>query len=85
MSLNSKVSIGVGAACILLGAVSLGIGLGIWCTYIGYIFMGIIFILSGISFNIGGRGQKVIRDLRFYFAGVALVFLVIGLVTLLRS
>ena len=33
----SKAYIGLGAAFVLLGAVSLGIGLGIWSTWIGYI------------------------------------------------
>ena len=85
MSINSKASIGVGAAGILSGAILLWKDSGIWGTYIGYIFMGMLFILNGISFNLGGRGQKVIRGLRFGFAGVALVFFVIGLVSLLRS
>lgn len=81
----SKAYIGVGAACILLGAVSLGTGLGIWSTHIGFIFLGLLLILNGITPSLGGRGEKVIRGLRFGFAGVGIVFIVIGLVLLIRS
>ena len=85
MSGTSRAYIGLGAACILLGAVSLGRGLGIWSTYIGYIFLGMLFILNGITPNLGGRGEKVIRGLRFGFAGVSIVFIVIGLALLIWS
>ena len=44
-----KAYIGVGAALILLGAVSLGRGLGIWSTHIGYIFLGMLLTLNGIT------------------------------------
>lgn len=85
MSINSKASIGVGAVGILTGTVLLWKDSGIWGTYIGFIFLGMLLILNGISFNLGGRGEKVIRGLRYGFAGVGLVFFVIGLVSLLRS
>jgi len=52
---------------------------------IGNIFAGMLFILNGISPVLGGRDKKVIRNLRFGFAGVGIVFIVIGLVTLIRS
>ena len=81
----SKAYIGVGAALILLGAVSLARGLGIWSTHIGYIFLGMLFVLDGITSILGVRGQQVIRGLRFGFAGVGIAFLVIGLVLLIRS
>ena len=85
MSGTSKAYIGLGAACILLGAVSLGLGLGIWSAHIGYIFVGMLFTLNGISPSLGGRGEKIIRGLRFGFAGVGIVFIVVGLVLLIRS
>jgi uncharacterized membrane protein len=81
----SKASIGVGAAIIFLGAVALWRYEGIWSTYIGYIVAGMFLILTGISPVLGGRNQKVIRGLRFGLAGVAIVFVVIGLVLLIRS
>jgi len=80
-----KAYIGVGAACILLGAVSLGMGLGIWNTNIGFIFLGMLFSLNGISPSLGGRAEKVIRGLRFGFGGVGIVFFLVGLVPLIRS
>ena len=85
MSGTSKAYIGLGAACILLGAVSLGRGLGIWSSYIGFIFLGMLFVLDGITSILGVRGRKVIRGLRFGFAGVGIAFFVIGLVLLIRS
>ena len=85
MSINSKASIGVGAFGILTGAVSLWIDSGIWGTYIGLIVLGMFLILNGISFNLGGRGQKVIRGLCYGFAGIGLVFIVIGLISLVWS
>jgi hypothetical protein len=85
VSINSKASIGVGAFGILTGAVCLWIDLEIWGTYIGLILLGMFLILDGISFNLGGRGQKVISGLCYGFAGIGLVFLVIGLVSLLWS
>jgi hypothetical protein len=81
----SKASIGLGAAFILLAAVALWKSWGIWSTHIGYIFAGMLFIHVGITSIVGVTGQKVIRGLRFGFAGVGIVFLVIGLVTLIRS
>jgi hypothetical protein len=81
----SKAYIGLGAAFVLLGAVSLGIGLGIWSTWIGYILGGMLFILSGITSIIGVWDKKIIRGLRFGLAGVAIGFIVVGLVLLIRS
>ena len=81
----SKAYIGLGAAFISLGAVSLGIGLGIWSTWIGYILGGMLFIHVGITSILGVTGQKVIRGLRFGLAGVAIAFMVVGLVLLIRS
>ena len=85
MSISSKASIGVGAFGILTGALFLWIDSGIWGTYIGLIFLGMFLILDGISFNLGGRGQKVIRGLCYGFVGIGLVFLVVGLVLIIRS
>jgi hypothetical protein len=81
----SKFSIGIGAGEVLLGAVALGLGLGNWGTSIGYIFLGIFFILTGITPSLGGRNKKVIRGLCFGFGGVAIGFMVVGLVLLRRS
>jgi hypothetical protein len=81
----SKAYIGLGAAFILLGAISLCRNWGIWSTWIGYILGGMLFILSGITSIIGVWDKKIIRGLRFGFAGVAIVFIVIGLVLLIRS
>jgi hypothetical protein len=85
VSINSKADIGVGTFGILTGAVFLWVDPGIWGTYIGFIFLGMFLILNGISFNVGGRGQKVISSLCYGFAGIGLVFLVVGLVSLVRS
>ena len=85
MSINNKADIGVGAFGILIGAVFLWIDSGIWGTYIGFIFLGMFLILNGISFNLGSRGQKVIRGLCYGFAGIGLVFIVVGLVSLVWS
>ena len=81
----SKASIGLGAAYILLGAVALGLGLGIWSIHIGYIIGGMLFIHVGITSIFGVTGQKVIRGLRFGLGGVAIVFMVVGLVLLIES
>jgi hypothetical protein len=83
----SQVCIGLGAACILLFAVSLGTGLVIWTipTHISYLFLGMLFILEGVTSIRGIRDKKIIRGLRFSFAGVGIVFAVIGLVLLIRS
>jgi len=80
-----KVSIGLGAAYILLGAVALGLGLGIWSIHIGYIIGGMLFILSGITSIIGVWDKKIMRGLRFGLAGIAIAFMVVGLVLLIRS
>ena len=85
MSVNSKVNVGVGVAVILAGAVSLSRYSGHWGIYIGYIFLGMLLILNGISLNLGDRGQKIIRGLRYGFVGVGLFFLVFGLVSQIRS
>ena len=85
MSINSKASVGVGAFGILTGAVLLWKDSGIWGLYIGYILLGMLLILNGISFNLGDRGQRIMRGLRYGVAGAGSVFLVIGLVTLIRS
>jgi hypothetical protein len=53
--------------------------------HIGYIFGGTFFILNGITSILGVTGQKVIRGLRFGLAGVAIAFIVVGLVILIRS
>ena len=81
-NIASKVSIGVGVIGILAGAVFLWTHSGIWAWATYLILFGIYLILSGISFTIGGIGQKVTRRLSFGFAGVALVFLGIGLATI---
>ena len=85
MSINSKASIGVGAFGILIGAVFLRIDSGIWGTYIGLIMLGTFLILSGINFDLGIRGQQVIRGLCHGFVAMGLVFLVVGLVSLVWS
>ncbi len=74
----------MGAAWTLLGAVSLGLGLGVWSTHIGYIFGGMLFIHVGITSIIGAWDKKIIRGLRFGLAGVAIGFIVVGLVMLIR-
>ena len=71
-NIASKVSVGVGVIGILAGAVFLWIHSGIWAWATYLILFGIYLILSGI-------GQKITRRLSFGFAGVALVFLGIGL------
>ena len=71
-NIASKVSVGVGVIGILAGAVFLWINSGIWAWATYLILFGIYLILSGI-------GQKITRRLSFGFAGVALVFLGIGL------
>ena len=81
----SRVFIGFGAGYILLGAVALGLGLGIWSTWIGYIVGGMLFIHVGITSILGVTDQKVIRGLRFGLAGVAIAFMVVGMVLLSRS
>jgi hypothetical protein len=82
---TSKTYIGLGAAWIVFGAVALMWKYsGNWSMHIGYIFGGTFFILNGISPILGGRREKVIRGLRFGFVGVAIVFIVIGLVLLIR-
>ena len=85
MSINSKAGIGVGAFGILTGAVCLWIDTEIWGTYIGLILLGMFLILDGIGFNLSNRGQKAISGLCYGFAGIGLVFLVIGLVSLVWS
>ena len=85
MSINSKASIGVGAFGILTGAVFLRIDSSIWGTYIGLILLGTFLILNGISFDLGGRGQQAIRGLCYGFVAIGLVFLVVGLVSLVWS
>ncbi len=85
MSINSKGDIGVAAFGILTGAVFLWIDTGVWGTYLGFLFLSMFLLLDGISFNLGGRGQKVIRGLCYGFAAIGFVSLVIGLVSLVRS
>ena len=77
----SKVVIGLGAAFILTGAVWLWKGWGTWGTNMYFIFMGMFFILDGIGPILGGRRRKIIRGLSFGFAGVAIVFIVMGFIT----
>jgi len=81
----AKVYIGVGAAIVVANAVFIRADSGIWRAYIGFILLGISFILNGISHIRGGTGQKVIRGLGIGFAGVAVVFFVVGFVMLRRS
>jgi hypothetical protein len=81
----SKAYIGLGVAFVLLGAISVWRNWGIWSMHIGYIVAGMFFILTGIIPILGGRGEKVIRGLRFGLAGVAIAFMVVGLVLLSRS
>jgi len=78
-NIASKVSIVVGVISILVGAVFLGLNSGNWAMYIYLILLGIYCTLLGISFILGGIGQKITRRLSFGFIGVALVFLGIGL------
>jgi hypothetical protein len=78
-NIASKVSIVVGVISILVGAVFLGLDSGNWAMYIYLILLGIYCTLLGISFILGGIGQKITRRLSFGFIGVALVFLGIGL------
>jgi hypothetical protein len=85
VSINSKANIGVGAFGILAGAVFLRIDSGIWGTYIGLILLGTFLILNGISFNLDVRGQQAIRGLCYGFVAIGLVFLVVGLVSLVWS
>ena len=85
MSGISKTYSGLGAAWILFGAVALWKYPGNWSMHIGYVFGGTFFILNGISPILSGRRKKVIRGLRFGLAGVAIVFIVVGLVLLIRS
>ena len=75
----SKVSIVVGVIAILVGAVFLWLDSGNWATYTYLILFGIYCTLLGISFILGGIGQKITRRLSFGFLGVALVFLGIKL------
>jgi tetrahydromethanopterin S-methyltransferase subunit F len=49
---------------------------------IGFIFAGMLFIHTGITPVLGGRDQRVIRGLRFGFAGLGIGFLVAGMVML---
>ena len=81
----SKVFIGLGAGYILISAVALGKGLGIWSMHTGYILGGMLFVHLGITSILGVTDRKVIRGLRFGLAGVAIVFIVVGLVMLVRS
>ena len=74
-NIASKVFIVVGFIGILVGAVFLGLDSGNWA-------MCIYLILFGISFILGGIGQKITRRLSFGFIGVALVFLGFGLAQL---
>ena len=85
MSIISKANIGVGAFGILTGAVFLRIDSGIWGTYIGLILLGTFLILNGISFNLDVRGQQAIRGLCYGFVAIGLIFLVVGLVSLVWS
>jgi len=80
----SKVFTGLGAAFILLSAMFLWRNLGIWSTHIGWILGGVLFILNGITPIIGAWDKKIIRGLRFGLAGVAVGFIVVGLVMLIR-
>jgi hypothetical protein len=77
-SFNSKVFVGVGAAWLALGAVSLSIHLRTWGVF--SILIGISGILTGMSLNPRSVRQKVIRGLSFGFLGAALVFFVIWIV-----
>ena len=85
MSINSKVSIGIGAFGILTGVAFLRIDSSIWGTYVGLILLGTFLILSGISFDLGSRGQQAIRGLCYGFVAMGLVFLLVGLVSLVWS
>jgi hypothetical protein len=77
-----KASIGVGTLLIVEGAVSLWRYWGIWSMQVGFIFGGMLFILTGVTPVLGGRDQRVIRGLRFGFAGLGIGFLVAGMVML---
>ena len=81
----AKVYIGVGAAISVANAVFIRTDSESWRTYIGFILLGIAFILQGIYYIRGGTGQKVIRGLGIGFAGAAIVFFVVGFVMLRRS
>ena len=77
-----KANIGVGALLIVEGAVSLWRYWGIWSMHIGLVFVGMLLILTGINPVLGGRDPRVVRDLRFGFAGLGIGFLVAGMVML---
>ena len=81
-NIASKVSIVVGVISILVGAVFLGLDSGNWAMCIYLILLGIYCTLLGISFILGGTGQKITRRLSFGFLGAALVFLGFGLAQL---
>jgi len=84
----SKFYIGLGAFYILiglLGAVGLWEYSGNWSTHIGYILGGMLIIFSGITAIIGVWDKKIMRGLRFGLAGIAIAFMVVGLVLLIRS
>lgn len=71
---NAKIIIGVGIALVSTG-VALTL-LKFWGYLVAYD------ILLGISFILGGIGQKITRRLSFVFLGAALVFLGFGLAQL---
>jgi hypothetical protein len=74
-SFTSKVFVGVGAAWLAIGAVSLSIHLRTWGVF--SILVGAGYILTAISANPRSLRQKVIRGLGFGFLGAAVVFFVI--------
>ena len=58
---------------------------GIWSTHIGWILGGMLFIIHGITSILGVTDKKVIRGMRFGLEGVAMAFMVVGLVLIIRT
>jgi len=74
-SVGGKIWVGIGAAMIALGAVSLSRDSG--SPGVFWILLGISGILTGLSLNAGGKRRKVMRGLSLGVLGVAVVFFVI--------
>jgi hypothetical protein len=77
---TGKAFVGLGAAWLVLGAVSLSRDSRIWGLGVFSILIGISSILSGLSLNPRSVRQKVIRGLSFGFLGAAVVFFAIWIV-----
>lgn len=75
---SSKVFVGLGAAWLAIGAVSLSRDSSIWGVF--SILVGVGYILTAVSANPRSVRQKIIRGLSFGFLGAAVVFFVIWIV-----